>query len=107
MVAWVILGAQLPHGSTSLIQPILGSPSSGVHPRTYSESDAFLACKPLGLTAAEFAAAPKWTLFLLTDGTLPTATDETLEKVDVQSCIKTKLVGERPWSLNDATLTDV
>ncbi|KAG8937858.1 hypothetical protein FRC00_013464 [Tulasnella sp. 408] len=58
---------------------------------TYSESSDFLACKPLSLTAAEFTAAPKWTLFLLTDGILPTATDETLAKVDYQSCVKTKL----------------
>ncbi|KAG8932896.1 hypothetical protein FRC01_011771 [Tulasnella sp. 417] len=57
----------------------------------YSESDDFLACRPLSLTAAEFAASPKWTLFLLTDGILPTATDETLAKVSVQSCVKTKL----------------
>ncbi|KAG8937857.1 hypothetical protein FRC00_013463 [Tulasnella sp. 408] len=59
--------------------------------KTYSESSDFLACKPLNLTAAEFAAAPRWTLFLLTDGIVPTATDETLEKVEVQSCVKTKL----------------
>ncbi|KIO17190.1 hypothetical protein M407DRAFT_229061, partial [Tulasnella calospora MUT 4182] len=57
----------------------------------YSESSDFLACKPLSLTSAEFAAAPKWTVFLLTDGILPTATDETLAKVEVQSCVKTKL----------------
>ncbi|KAG8947485.1 hypothetical protein FRC04_010666 [Tulasnella sp. 424] len=58
---------------------------------TYSESDDFLACKPLAITASEFSKAPKWTLFLLTDGILPTASDETLDKVEVQSCVKTKL----------------
>ncbi|KAG9021035.1 hypothetical protein FS837_007670 [Tulasnella sp. UAMH 9824] len=60
--------------------------------KTYSESSNFLACMPLSLTDAEFAAAPKWTVFLLTDGIIPTATDETLEKVNVQSCVKTKLL---------------
>ncbi|KAG8932897.1 hypothetical protein FRC01_011772 [Tulasnella sp. 417] len=60
--------------------------------KTYSESDTFMACKPVGLTAAEFVAAPKWTLFLLTDGTLPTAYDESLEKVELKTCVKTKLL---------------
>ncbi|KAG8937856.1 hypothetical protein FRC00_013462 [Tulasnella sp. 408] len=59
--------------------------------KTYSESSDFLACRPLSLTDAEFAAAPQWTVFLLTDGAIPSATDETLEKVNVQSCVKTKL----------------
>ncbi|KAG9019332.1 hypothetical protein FRB90_003738 [Tulasnella sp. 427] len=66
--------------------------------KTYGDSDTFLACKPLAISAADFAKAPKWTLFLLTNSTLPTASDETLASVNVTSCVKTKLFIE---SLSD------
>ncbi|KAG8947487.1 hypothetical protein FRC04_010668 [Tulasnella sp. 424] len=66
--------------------------------KTYAETDEFLACKPLSITASNWAAAPTWTLFLLTDGTLPTASDETLSTVDAKSCVKTKLYIGPGWT---------
>ncbi|KAG8903216.1 hypothetical protein FRB99_003596 [Tulasnella sp. 403] len=62
---------------------------------TYSETGDFLACQPLNSTAEQ----PLWKLYLLADGILPSPsvfpTDEVLNDVDVQTCVKTQLYLER------------
>ncbi|KAG8947488.1 hypothetical protein FRC04_010669 [Tulasnella sp. 424] len=61
---------------------------------TYAETGDFLACQPLTTTAS----SPTWTLFLLTGGALPTASDETLSAVNVSSCVKTTLYIGAGWT---------